>query len=111
MPEVETQQKAAAWAKEVNVDGRKIAEIELPVSAARNFGITFMAAPDLTVTLVDDKGAAVGTNKAGTTESRMWFRSIFVDKPVNAGTWKIRVDNTSDRPLKGVFTIRFDVAR
>ncbi len=111
MAEAEFRQLAAAWVKEVTVEGRKSVEVELPVNSSRNFGITFMAVSELSVTLLDDKGAVVGTNKSGTPGSRIWFRSIFVDKPVNAGTWKIRIENTSDRPLSGVFTSRFDIAR
>ena len=111
LTEAEVSQAEATWAKEITVEGRKSVELELPVSAARNFGITFMAAPDLTVTLLDEKGATIETNKAGTAKSRMWFRSIFVDKPVDAGSWKIRVENTSDRPVTAVFTSRFDITR
>ena len=102
---------ATAWAKEVTVAPGQPAEIDLPMLAARNFGITFMAASDLTISLMDEKGAVAGQSKAGSPESRVWFRSLFVDRPVSAGIWKIRVENTSDRPLSAVFTSRFDIAR
>ena len=79
-------------------------EIEVPVTAAANFGITFMGASDISVTLFDDKGIKVGSNLASKPESRSWFRSIFVEKLVAAGTWKLKVENTSDRELEAIFT-------
>jgi pimeloyl-ACP methyl ester carboxylesterase len=92
------------WAKAAAVPGGQTVEIELPVRQAQNFGITFMAPADVSVTLVDDKGNAAGKNLSDSPESRGWFRSIFVDKPVTAGTWKLRLQNRSERELEAVLT-------
>lgn len=94
----------ASWAKSVKVPAKQSVEIEVPVTAAANFGITFMGASDISVTLFDDKGIKVGSNLASKPESRSWFRSIFVEKLVAAGTWKLQVENTSDRELEAIFT-------
>jgi hypothetical protein len=66
----------------------------VPVPAASNFGVTFMADPKVSATLADDKGSVQGKNLAGSPESRGFFRTIFVERGVTAGTWKLRVENT-----------------
>lgn len=93
---------AASWAKEVKLAAKQSVEIDLPVTAGPSFGIVFMAASDVSATLVDANGAVVGTNLGGKPEASSWFRSIFVDRPVTGGTWKIRLENTSDRELAAI---------
>jgi hypothetical protein len=82
------------FAKEVTVAPGQTTEIEIPVRAGANFGLTFMAQPSVSATLINDKGAEVGRNPGGTPESRSFFRTIFFDKPVAGGTWKLRLQNT-----------------
>lgn len=94
----------ASWAKAVKVPAKGSIEIDLPVSAAANFGVTFMAASDISVTLLDDKGMKVGSNLSTKPESRGWFRSISIGKQVAAGIWKLKIDNASERELDAVFT-------
>ena len=84
------------FAKGLKLTPKQSTEIEVPVETASNLGITFMADPKVSVTLVDDKGSVGGSNLAGSPESRGWFRSIFIDKPVIAGKWKLRIENTDD---------------
>lgn len=95
---------ARPFAKDQKVAPGQTVEIEIPVEAAQNLGITFMAAPSMSVTLVDDKGAAAGKNLAGSAESRGMFRSIYIDKPVSKGTWKLRVENTGTMELEIILT-------
>jgi pimeloyl-ACP methyl ester carboxylesterase len=90
------------FAKAVKIGAKQSVEIEIPVAQALNFGLTFMAAADVSATLFDDKGAAVGKNLTKTPEANQWFRSIFVDQKTAAGTWKLRLENTSDRELEAV---------
>ena len=90
------------WAKEVKLAPKQSVEIEVPVTAAPNFGAVFMASSDISITLIDNNGRVVGTNAAGSPESRGWFRSIFVNTPVTAATWKIRFENTSDRDQSAI---------
>jgi hypothetical protein len=63
-----------------------------------------MAAPSISVTLLDDKGAAVVKNLSTSAEARGIFRSIFVNKPVTNGAWKVRVENTGAMELEIVLT-------
>lgn len=95
---------ATPWAKAVKVSGKQSVEIDVPVEAVQNFGITFMALPDISVTLINDKGVVVGRNLAKTPEANAWVRSIYIDKGVTAGTWKLRLENTADRETKAILT-------
>jgi hypothetical protein len=70
------------------------AEIEIPVPAAESFGVTFMASASVSATLIDEKGAVRGRSAAGTPEAAGFFRTIYVDKGLTAGTWKLRLENT-----------------
>ncbi len=92
------------FAKALTLAAGESAEIEIPVAAAANFGVTFMSDPKISATLIDGGGNVVGKNMAGSPESRGWFRSIFYDKQVTAGTWKLRVQNTGDAEYKFVVT-------
>lgn len=84
---------------------KEVKEIEIPVSAAPDLGITFMADAKISVELVNDKGVVIGKNLAGSPESRPWFRSIYLKAGVTAGTWKLRVTNTGDLERPAYFAI------
>jgi pimeloyl-ACP methyl ester carboxylesterase len=99
------------FAKAVRIAPKQSTEIELPVGTGTNFGVTFMADTFVSGTLIDDKGATVGTNLAKTPESRGWFRSIFVDKPTAAGVWRIKLQNTGDFEYEAVLTTWSDAVR
>lgn len=90
------------FSKIVKLAPKQTIEIEVPIAAATNFGLTFMAAPDVSATLVDEKGAIVGKNLGRSPESGAWFRSIYYDKPTSAATWILRLENISDRELEAV---------
>ena len=92
------------FAKSVRLAAKQTVEIDVPVSAAANFGVTFMADPKVSVELIDGSGAVVGKNLASSAESRGWFRSIFYDKPTMAGTWKLRLTNEGDLEYRAVIT-------
>lgn len=83
-----------AFVKEVKLAPKQIMEIELPVAAASNFGVTLMADPNISATLADDKAVTQGKNLSGSPESRGFFRTIFVNRAVIAGTWKLKLENT-----------------
>lgn len=82
------------FAKELTLAPGQVTEIEIPVSAAESFGVTFMASALVSATLVDEKGAVRGKDIAGTPEANGFFRTIYVDKGVTAGVWKLRLENT-----------------
>lgn len=90
------------FAKAVKLAPKQSIEVEIPVEAANNFGLTFMASNEISATLYNDKGEIVGKNLTKTPEANAWFRSIFVDKNVTGGTWKLKLENTSDRELEAI---------
>ena len=92
------------FAKAITLAPKQVIEIEIPVEAANNFGVTFMADPKISATLADTSGAAAGKNIAGVPESRGWFRSIFFDKRTTAGIWKLTLENTGDMEYKAFVT-------
>ncbi|MFS2111948.1 esterase/lipase family protein [Sphingomonas sp. Sphisp140] len=81
------------FSKIVKLDPGQAVEIAIPVKEARNFGLTFAAANTVSATLIDDKGAVAGANLAGKPEASQIFRSIFVNRPVAQGNWKLRLQN------------------
>ena len=90
------------FAKAVKIAPKQTVEIEIPVKAANDFGLTFMADPNISATLYNEKGEIVGKNLAKMPEANAWFRSIYVDKNVTAGTWKLKLENTFDKELEAI---------
>jgi hypothetical protein len=102
---------AQPFAKSVVLQPKQSVEVEIPVAAARNLGITLMAASVVSATLFNEKGIEIGKNLAGSPEAGQLFRSIYVDNGVAAGTWKIRLENRGDREMEAVLTTWFDAGR
>ncbi len=98
------------FAKAVKLAPKQTVEIEIPVEQANNFGLTFMADREISATLLSDKGV-VGSNLTKTPEANSWFRSIFVDKNTTSGTWKLKLENASDRELKAILTTWKDAVK
>ncbi len=78
------------------VGPKQTVEIEVPVEAASNFGLTFMAAPSMSVTLIAPDGSEAGKSIGNSSEARGMFRSVYVGRSVAKGTWKVRVHNDGD---------------
>ena len=95
-------------ARALKIAPNQSVEIEIPTEQAENLGITYMATPIISVSLINDKGAIVGKNLAKTPESYTWFRSIFVDKNVTPGTWKLKLENTSAEEREAVIAVWFN---
>ena len=99
------------FAKAVALAPKQSVEVAIPVEASSRFGLSFMADPLVSATLVDNKGDVAGKNEAKTPEAAAWFRSIVVDKPTTAGTWKLKLENTSDRELEAILATWNDAAK
>jgi hypothetical protein len=99
------------FAKAVKLAPKQSIEIEIPVEAAQNFGLTFMADSQVSATLFNDKGVIAGKNLAKTPEASVWFRSIYFDKPVTAGTWKLKLENASDYEVEAIITTWQDAGK
>ena len=92
------------FAKAVKLAPKQSIEIDIPAQAGQNFGLTFMADPAVSATLIDAAGAVVAKNLSGSPEARSLFRSMFVDKAITAGTWKLRLENTGTAEFDAVLT-------
>lgn len=86
---------AAKFAKEVKIAANQSIEIEIPIEAAPNFGLVFLAVPEVSATLFDERGAIVGKNLNGSAESKSAFRSIFVNRAVSGAKLKLKLENTA----------------
>jgi pimeloyl-ACP methyl ester carboxylesterase len=84
---------APDFSKVVQLAPGQSLDVPLVVEEARNFGLTFTAASDVSATLIDDKGAVVGANLTGTPEAGQIFRSIVVGRPVAKGQWTLKLQN------------------
>lgn len=102
---------APYFAKAVKLGAKQTLEIEIPVQSANNCGLTFMAAPEISATLFDDKGTVAGKSLAKTPEANAWFRSIYFDKAVTNQIWKLKLENTSDLELEAILTTWKDAAK
>ena len=98
-------------AREVRLAPKQSIEIEIPVAAgAASLGVAFMADPLVSATLADERGAARGTNGAGSAEARGFFRTIYVEKQVTAGIWRLRLENTGTLEASAVVAAWSDAA-
>ncbi|MGB7201804.1 MAG: hypothetical protein WBD16_06000 [Pyrinomonadaceae bacterium] len=93
---------APDFSKRVKLAAGQSVEIEIPVDAAQNFGLTFMADSQISATLFDEKGVIIGKSLAKTPEASGWFRSIFYDKPTTKATWNLKLENTSEKEFEAI---------
>lgn len=84
------------FAKEIKLAPKQILEIEVPVEAAPNFGVTFMASPAISVMLLNDKNTLVSRSLTASPSANSMFRMVFTEKPVVKSVWKLKIENTSD---------------
>ena len=98
-------------AKSVKLQPKQTVDIDIPVPTALNLGLTFMANSLVGATLINDQGEVIGKNAVNSAESRSWFRSIFYDKSTTTGTWKLRLENTSDTEAEVLVVIWHDAVK
>ena len=68
-------------------------KVDIPVKAASDFGMTFIAANTVSASVSDDQGAVVGENLKDTPAAGQLFRSIYAKRAVAAGTWTLMLRN------------------
>lgn len=88
-------QNLQTFSKELKLSPNQNLEIEIPVETAANLGVTFMAARNVSVSLINDKGIVVSKNLSASELSASLFRMVFTNKPVVKSVWKLRIENTS----------------
>lgn len=87
--------RAPGFATELAIAPGKTVDIDLPVAAGPNLGITLLADPDVSAALIDPSGKTRAVSTARSTLARHFFRSLFIGKPVEEAKWKIRIENKS----------------
>jgi hypothetical protein len=80
--------------KAVKLAAKQTAEIEIPVSNAAVAGVTLVAAPTVSATLIDANNTIVGASAVETVTARDIFRTIAVEKSIASGIWKLKLENT-----------------
>ena len=93
-----------AFAKELTLAPKQSVEVEIPVPAGSDFGVTFMADAGVSATLFDERGAARGKNLAGSPESKGFFRTIYVERVAGGTTWKLKLENPGARGATAVIS-------
>ncbi|MBS1796697.1 MAG: hypothetical protein JSS81_22895 [Acidobacteria bacterium] len=88
-----TDDAKANFSAVVGLKAKGAAEIEIPVTSGTRFSLVFYGSPEVSATLVDDKGEVVGTDPAGGAGADEIFRTITVKKPFSAGKWKLRLES------------------
>jgi hypothetical protein len=82
------------FAAGTKLGANQTSEVAIPVTKGSRFSVTFLAPPNVSATLTDASGAVIGKITAGTPEAEGAFRTITVKKPFEAGTWKIKFENS-----------------
>jgi pimeloyl-ACP methyl ester carboxylesterase len=83
---------------ELTVGAETVREAEIPIeSAAPNLGVTVLANPDVGVSLIDPSGKVRAENLKDSVEARGLFRVLFVGGNIQSGTWRLKIENSSDR--------------
>lgn len=93
--ETSTSEPNSTFSKDIKVAPRQTVEVELPVEAAANLGVTFIADPGVSVSLINPNGTLVSRNRAGSELAGTMFRMLFTRFPVANSTWKLRIENTT----------------
>jgi len=83
------------FSKELELAPKQVSEIEIPVEAAQNFGVTFIANPQVSVSLINDKGVVINKVTPASPLSNSIFRMVFTNQPVAKSVWKLRIENGS----------------
>ena len=99
-----TPRERAPFAKWEHLEQGETREIEMPIEAADDLGMTFMANSAISVTLIDARGNEAASQKAGSPESFGIFRSIYIGRRTEPGTWRIRLENTGTLPAAAMLT-------
>lgn len=68
-------------------------EIEIPVTDGKRLAMNLIAPKNISLTLFDNNGAVAGSSLAGTPGATRAFRLIEVEKPLQKGTWKLKLES------------------
>ncbi|HVE56307.1 MAG TPA: hypothetical protein VNB22_05720, partial [Pyrinomonadaceae bacterium] len=84
------------FSKELKLAPKETVEIEMPVEAAPNLGVTFAASSAVSAQMFNDKGVLVSRSLKDSPLAKVIFRTLFTNYAVTKSVWKLRLENTSD---------------
>jgi hypothetical protein len=96
------------FAKVVTIPKGRPLEIEIPARGGARFSVVLLASPDVSATLIDEKGVIAGTNPADSPEAAEIFRTITVKKSFQAGKWKLRLESRATEETEVAVTAFVD---
>jgi hypothetical protein len=96
------------FAKVVTIPKGRPLEIEIPARGGARFSVVLLASPDVSATLIDEKGEVVGTNLADSPEAAEIFRTITVKRSFPAGKWKLRLESRATEATEAGVTAFVD---
>ena len=88
---------AQTFAKELTVGPKQSVLIDLPVAAAPNLGLTFIAQPGVSVSLLNEQGVLVSRDPGDSPFANVMFRTVLTRRPVTDSVWKLKIENTTQR--------------
>lgn len=83
-------------------------EIEIPVTSGTRLSLILYTSPNVSATLIDDKGEIVGKSLSGTPEAAEIFRTITVKKPFQSGKWKLKLESRDTSETEAAITVFVD---
>ncbi len=86
---------AQTFAKELTVGPKQSVLIDLPVAAAPNLGLTFIAQPGVSVSLLNEQGVLVSRDPGDSPFANVMFRTVLTRRPVTDSVWKLKIENTT----------------
>lgn len=84
------------FSKELKLAPKQTVELEMPIEAAPNLGVTFAASSTVSAQMLNDKGVLISRSLADSPLSKVMFRTLFTNYAVTKSVWKLRLENTSD---------------
>lgn len=96
------------FATGVKLKANQSTELEIPITAGSIFSLVLYTSPDVSATLMDEKGEIVGKNLAGSPEAAGIFRTITIRKPFNKSKWKLKLESRAGGETEAVVTTFID---
>ncbi len=84
------------FSKELKLAPKESVELEMPVEAAPNLGVTLTAGSAVSVSMLNERGVLISRSLADSALASAMFRELFTNYPVTKSVWKLRLENTSD---------------
>jgi hypothetical protein len=85
-----------SFAKQLSVGPKQTVVIDLPVTAAPNLGLTFIAPPGVSVSLLNEEGVLISRDPGDSPFANVMFRTVLTKRPVTGSVWKLKIENATE---------------